>query len=185
MYKIISITGTPGTGKTIIAKKLAKLLDANLISINKLLKKGKIRCTKDKKRNTRIIDIKNLQKAVNKEIQKGKINIVDSHLSHFLNSNLIIVLRTNPKILEKRLKKKKWKKSKILENVQAEILDEILVEAIEKHGKNKVVEIDTGKKSPNEASATILKILNNKSLQNRYHPGKIRWLKKYYKMLEK
>jgi adenylate kinase len=185
MHHIISITGTPGTGKTAVAKELAKNTGANMISINKLLKKKKIPCKIDKKRGTRIIDIHDLKKTVNKEIQNDKINIIDGHLSHFLKSDIVFVLRTEPKVLEKRMKRKGWSKSKILENIQAEIIDEITAEALEKHERNKIVEIDTSKTKPKKAAETILKILSNKQMQKKHSPGKVSWLKKYYKMLEK
>ena len=37
--KVIIISGTPGTGKTTLAKKLAKKLDFEYIDINKIIKK--------------------------------------------------------------------------------------------------------------------------------------------------
>lgn len=180
--KIISISGTPGTGKTIIAEKLTNLLDANLIQINEVIKE--MPCKTDKKRNTKIVDIKILQKAVNKQIKKEKTNIIDGHLSHFLKSDFIIVLRTDPKILEKRLKNKNWRKEKILENVQSEILDEITIETTEKHKINKIIEIDTSRRMPKDIAKVIFRILNNQISKKRYAVGKISWLKKYYKMLE-
>ncbi|MEM7819213.1 MAG: adenylate kinase family protein [Candidatus Aenigmatarchaeota archaeon] len=185
MYKIISISGTPGVGKTEVAKQLARLLGANLISINKLIKKGKVPYKLDKKRKTKIIDIKILQKVINKEIKKGKINIIEGHLSHLLKSDKIIILRANPQILEKRMKKKKWSKNKIEENIKAEILDMITIETLEKHNKNKIIEIDTTNKKPKVISMTIMKILNNHRLQKEYSIGKIDWTKKYFKELVK
>ena len=42
---IITISGTPGTGKTEIAKELSKITDYDIISIAELLKKGKLNST--------------------------------------------------------------------------------------------------------------------------------------------
>src|SRR3989344_5960006 len=98
---IISISGTPGTGKSKTARELAKLLDAYLLSVSSLVKKNKIRCGYDNKLKCKIIDIKSLQLAVDRE-KKEKINIVESHLAHFLKADFVVILRTNPDVLKKR-----------------------------------------------------------------------------------
>src|SRR3989344_5272696 len=69
---IISISGTPGTGKSKTARELAKLLDAYLVSVNSLIKKKKIRCGYDRKLKCRVIDTKSLQKAVDREKKQKK-----------------------------------------------------------------------------------------------------------------
>ncbi len=173
---ILAISGTPCTGKTAVAEILAKKSDANLISISELLKD--VRCSWDRKRKTKIVDVKDLQKAVNKHTVKGKANIIEGHLSHLLNADMVIVLRCSPEELEERMRKKKWNKGKILENIQAEILDEITIEAIEKHEKNKILEIDTSNKAPAAVVAIIKKLLNNPETKE-YRAGKIDWSEKY------
>ncbi len=177
---IISISGTPGTGKTKAAEKLAKKLDANLISIGALVKK--LHCSYDKKRRTRIVDIKKLQKAVNKRIDKNRINIVEGHLAHLIHADRIIILRLDPKELRKRLIKRKWPKSKVKENVEAEILDQITAEALQRH-KN-VFEINaTGKRWLVAIMARLCrpKILN--SFLKMYQAGRVDWSEKYKKEL--
>lgn len=173
---ITAISGTPGTGKTSVAKILAKKLDANLISISMLVRE--VKHSWDKSRRTRIVDIKDLQKAVNKKLIRGKFNIVEGHLSHLLNSDIVVVLRCNPKELERRMKKKKWSRKKIGENIEAEILDEIITEAIEKHGMRKVFELDTSNKTAKGTAAIIKRLLNNFGTKN-YQPGIIDWTERY------
>ena len=176
---IIAISGIPGTGKTVVARLLAKQLNANLIDLKKL----KVKCRIDRKRKTKIIDQKDLQKAVNKELRKGdkRINIIESHLSHLLKADFVIILRTNPLILEKRLKNRNWARKKIKENLQAEILDEITIEAMEKH--RNVFEIDTTRKSKKNTIAIIQAILKKKP--KKYKPGNIDWSEKYKNYLIK
>jgi adenylate kinase len=177
---IISISGTPGTGKTIVAKMLAKKLGANLIIINDLVGK-KIPYKVDKKRKTKIIDKRDLRKAVKKELLAGA-NIIEGHMTHFIVSDYVFVLRAIPNVLKVRLKARKWPESKIKENVEAEVLDEITMEAMKVN--KKVFEIDTSKTSPKKTVGVILKILNNQN-RNKYIPGKIDWTKKYLTYLTK
>jgi len=173
---ILAISGTPGTGKTAVAKILAKKLDANLISIGNLV--NTVKHTWDKSRRTRIVDVKDLQKAVNRHVVKKKINIVEGHLAHLLNADKIIVLRCAPNILEKRMQKKRWQKEKISENIQAEILDEITIEAIEKHGRKRVFEIDTSNKTAATTAVIMNKLLNNSGAK-KYRTGRFDWSEKY------
>lgn len=179
---LIAITGTPGTGKTKTAKILASLLDAKLISINQLIENGKLKYTYDKKRKTKETTTIQLKKAVSQEIEKGKVNILEGHLSHLVKADYIFIFRTNPKELEKRFKKRAWAKSKIRENVIAEFIDEITIEAgIRKN----VFEIDTSKMKPIKTAALIKNILNSYSLQKKYSIGKIDWTEKYKNVILK
>ena len=149
---ILSISGTPGTGKTFLAKKLMKELNYPLLDVKKFIKEKKLSEGHDKKRNTDIIDIKKLNKELIKEIKKvQKENspegiIIDSHLSHYLPKkqiDLVIITKCNLKILEKRLKSRKYSKLKIRENLDAEIFDTCYTEA--KELGHKVIKVDTTK----------------------------------------
>lgn len=150
---LIALTGTPGTGKTSVAKLLKNF---NIIELNKLAKEKNFIIGKDKKRKCQIVHLKKLDNYIKKNYKNKNVFLV-GHYSHLLSSDLIIVLRCHPKILEKRLKKKKYSKKKIKENLLAEILDLITIEALEK-SKN-IYEIDTTKKTINEVKKHIINIL--------------------------
>ena len=150
--KTIVITGTPGTGKTTLSKKLAKRLNFYYVDINKIISRYSLSESYDKKRKTKIVDINKLNRILIEEIKRIKLfkkykgTIIDSHLSHYLPRryvNLCIVTKCDIKELNKRLKKKRFHKSKIKENLQAEIFDICLNEAKER--KHKVIVIDTTK----------------------------------------
>lgn len=147
--KTIIVTGVPGTGKTTLSKNLAKRLNFLYVDVNKLISKYKLYEGYDKKRKTKIVDVNKLIKFLIAEIKnfkKKKGIIIDSHLSHYLPKkyvDLCIVTKCNIKELHKRLKKKRFNKNKIKENLQAEIFDICYNEALER--KHKVTVVDTTK----------------------------------------
>lgn len=155
---IIALTGTPGVGKSTVARILRKK-GYKVLALNRVIIKRKLVKSFDKKRKSWVVDLEKIEKYLEKVENKNKIIILDSHISHLLNVDFTIVLRCSPHELEKRLRKKRWKKEKIQENVEAEIIDLISLEAEQKLGKNKIIEIDTTGKSPEEVSREIEKIL--------------------------
>lgn len=147
---IIIVSGSVGTGKTKIAKIIAKKYNLKYIDVTKLIRENKLYEDYDKKFKTYIIDIKKLNKFLIKLIKKENNLIIDSHLSHYLPRryvDLCIITKCDLKVLEKRLKKRKYSKKKIRENLDAEIFDVCLNEARER--KHKIKIIDTTKSLKN------------------------------------
>jgi adenylate kinase len=176
---IVAISGTPGTGKTRVSGLIARRLNAELISIKKLLDTGKLPYTWDEKRKTRVIDPKDLKKVVKIITKHGGDYVIEGHLSHLVKSDVVIVLRCNPVELKKRLKKRKWSKNKIKENIMAEILDEVTIEALQNN--KSVFEIDTSNRDERKTANLIMKILKKTSGYRKYIPGYIDWTEKYFK----
>lgn len=172
---IIAITGIPGVGKTTIAKLLSKKLGYDLIHLSEFVKKHKLGSDYDRSRKSIIVDVEKLRKKI--EPIKGKDVIIDGHLSHFIPSDLVVVLRYDPKKLKTRLKRRGYPKNKIRENVEAELLDIIYAEAFT-YGK-KVVQIDTTKRKPKEIVELIIKAIRGK-----YKGDKVDWLGLYGNRLE-
>ena len=142
--KVIIVSGSVGTGKTTIAKKIAKEKNYKYVDINNLIIKNKLHQGYDKKLKTRLVDTKILNKFLIKLIKNSKEKglVIDSHFSHYLPSkyvSLCIITKTDLKRLKKRLQKRKYSKAKIDENMESEILDICLVEALENKHKVKVV----------------------------------------------
>ncbi len=176
---LIAVAGTPGTGKTQLAKFMSKRLDARLLSVSRLAKE--MRFPVDRKRKARIVDAGKLQKLVKKKLAAG-INIIEGHPSHLLDADIVIVLRCDPLALEKRLKRRHWPEAKIKENVEAEALDVVLIEALERHKKQKVLEADSTRFSvrlSRELCMAVEKLLKSSCEKTAFMPGTVNWAAKY------
>jgi adenylate kinase len=145
----IVVTGTPGTGKTTLAKALAKKHKLAYIDVSKLIKEKRIYDSYDRKRKCFVVDTKKLNRELIKIIKKNNKVVIDSHLSHYLpkkHVDLCIVVRCrNLKELKKRLIKRGYSSEKVRENLYAEIFDTCLSEAQE--AGHKVIAVDTFSKN--------------------------------------
>lgn len=70
--RVIIVTGTPGTGKTALSKELAEKTGCLRLDVNEIISKYMLSEGYDKKRETKIIDTKKLNKALIKEIKLYK-----------------------------------------------------------------------------------------------------------------
>lgn len=171
---IVGISGTPGTGKTTIAKIVAKKLNYKLIEMNEIVRDERIYTDYDEFRNSYIVDMEKLNKIIKRKVGKKKNVIIESHLSHFLDFlDLLIILRTNPEELRKRLENRNWSKTKILENVHSEIIDVILQESVGRH--ENIYEIDTSRKDFRGIADEVIKIIKNPEVRKNYLPGRFDW----------
>ncbi len=166
----VAITGTPGTGKKTVSSLLISK-GYEVLGINEIATTHDFILEYEEK--TKIVDLDKLNTFIQNFIRKKEkgITFIEGHLSHFLDVDLVIVLRCEPKELRRRLMQKGYNDEKIQENVESEVIDVITVEAIESY--RRVYEIDTSSKRPNKAVEVILQILNNEG--ERYKAGRIDW----------
>ena len=145
--KVIIVTGSVCTGKTTLAKLLAKKYHAIYINVNELIKDFKLYSNYNEKLKAYNVNTNRLNKFLINLIKNSKNNLIlDSHLSHYLPSKYVdlrYVTKSDIKVLKNRLMKRRYNKEKIRENLDAEILDVCLTEALE--NKHKVKIIDTTK----------------------------------------
>lgn len=169
---IILITGTPGTGKTAVAKILSKKIDAKLIQIGAI--EG-IYIGVDEERGSKIVDMEKLSNKIGDMIVGDMV--IEGHLSHLLPfGDIVIVLRSDPMELKKRLESKGFDEKKVQENLEAEALDVCLIESLERH--ENVYEIDTTKRKTDEVVDTIIDIVGGKT--DEFEPGKIDWSEDFF-----
>lgn len=167
---MIAITGTPGTGKTTVAKIL-RSRGYKVLSVNELAEE--FGCVIGEENGVKILDVDCLREI------RVSADFVEGHMSHHLNADAVVVLRCHPRVLYERLARKGWDEDKIRENVEAEIIDYILVEALELH--DNVHEIDTTTLSPEEVADKIESILRGES----YPPGSVDWISQISDELDK
>jgi adenylate kinase len=164
----IALTGTPGTGKTTVAA----LLPYRVIDINALVKEG-LNLGIDPRRGCLDADMDALARRLEK-MASGEICILEGHFSHHF-ADWCIVLRLAPSELGKRLEARDYSQEKIRENLEAEALDVILVEAVELCGR--VDEIDTTGKTPQEVALLVIKIIEG---ELELPPGQVDWLSDFF-----
>jgi adenylate kinase len=184
--KILIVSGTPGTGKTTVSKNLLNYFKAKVISLNELAISEKLIINYDTERETSVINEKKLVRYVIKLIecynkQDLEILIIESHFSDIVPGQYIdyvIILRCDPDELYIRLKERGYKKEKIRENVQSEILGNSPNYFLDKKLNKPIMEIDTTNNNIEVITKTIIGILTGKIDVNEYVLGKIDWLEK-------
>lgn len=147
---IIAVSGSVGTGKTTLSKRLAKELGYDYVDVSDIIKKHKLNEGYDRAKKCWIVDVKKLNRVLGEKIKEAKKNkvglVIDSHMSHYLPKkyvDLVIITKCSLKTLANRLKKKKYSKSKIKANLEVEIFDVCFNEA--KEAGHKVLVVDTTK----------------------------------------
>jgi adenylate kinase len=133
--KLIAITGTPGVGKSTVAKALAKEIGFDHFDISRHY--NDIAVGYDNERKCYTIDMKKFETLVKEKLEETDEGlIIDSHISHLLPKEMvdvcIVLLCSDIKTLEKRLKRRNYSHKKIRENLDAEIFQVCLVEAHER-----------------------------------------------------
>ena len=178
MCRVIAISGTPGTGKTTVAKILAKRLNAQILELSEVVRKQGLVSAEDFERQTLIADLEKLEQYLVKVLEQSSQQfIVVGHYADIVPDHvldILLILRSHPKQLAQRLQQRSWSQAKILENLQAEILGECTAQSLRQHPQNKIFEIDTTQRSLEEVADIIKEILAGE--KKSYSVGKISWL---------
>ncbi|WP_119721279.1 adenylate kinase family protein [Methanococcus maripaludis] len=178
---IIAITGTPGVGKSTVSKILFDKLksnDVSYINITEIVSKEGFYLEKDVEMDSFVVDFDKLTEYI-RSIKTEDL-ILDGHVSHYLNPDYIVVLRANPLLIKNRLESRKYLPKKVMENVEAELLDVCLIESIEKNDESKIFEIDCSEKNPENIVNEILMFLDSKNPEY----GNVSWLEDYFYLIE-
>ncbi len=179
----VVITGNPGVGKHTCAKFVSeKLGKAKLIDINRvILSNNAITLPTSAVKGIGEIDVKKTEKLILEEIKKTKDVVIVGHLAPYVlrstGIDLVAVLRRSPYQLSKIFRQRKYTPMKMKENIAAEILGITLYDSVETFGKERVAELDTTGKTPQDIAKDIVSKLQKKS---RKQIGIIDWLSLVY-----
>lgn len=162
--KVILLTGVPGVGKTTIAALLSERLKGVHVNLSELALAEGLVTGYDSIRKTSIVDLERTTTRLMEIIREGRDPLViEGHFSQDVVSpervSNVFVLRRAPWRLKDELESRGYNPEKVKENVEAELLDVCLVEAIEAYGKEKVCELDTTDVEANEIIETITAVL--------------------------
>ncbi|MEA1985076.1 MAG: adenylate kinase family protein [Euryarchaeota archaeon] len=175
---LIGLTGTPGTGKTSVSRRLEDECGYRVIHLNDLIKEEHLYSEIDEIRGSVIADMDRVVDRISELVDDpDEVVILDSHLSHHV-ADTVIVLRTAPDELKRRLALRGYNEDKIGENVEAECLDVILVESVE-WCKN-VFEVGNTRRPVEDVVAAIVEIIQclpggDLDRLDKYQPGSFDW----------
>ncbi len=148
----LAITGTPGTGKTTATDQLAD----DVVHLNEVIKSESLYTDTDDERDSHIADFE----AIEAWLEAQSPAIVESHLAHHFPADRVVVLRCAPDTLVERLKDRDESRASRAENAEAEALDVILSEAVDRHGPGSVYEIETTDTAPSAVATEIERVLS-------------------------
>ena len=180
-FLTIALTGTPGTGKTLISKKLEEE-GYHVLHLTEFIKEQQIPSEKDEERNCDVIDMDALEDAVFEYQQQARrrynnhffenkltfddfhknsvdlpVLLIESHMAHYL-SDLSVVFRTHPNTLKIRLDERGYSEKKVMENVLAESIDVVLCDCYDYC--RRVYEIDTTAITVAETTACLKELIH-------------------------
>ncbi|RQG96260.1 adenylate kinase family protein [Natrarchaeobius oligotrophus] len=156
----VAVTGTPGTGKTTATELLESRLDAGVerfdgefavVHVGELLEAEELYTDVDDERGSKVADLE----ALVDRLDGLDDVVIESHLAHHVPVDRVAVLRCEPTTLETRLLERGEPDQKARENAESEALDVILAEAVERHGRESVYEIDTTDRDPTSVAANL------------------------------
>jgi len=151
----VAVTGTPGTGKTTAVEQLADAdgpaSELPIEHLNEVIHEEKFIVEHDEERDSAVADLD----AVADYLDGREDALFESHLAHHFDADRVVVLRCHPEELERRLIDRGEPETKAEENAESEALDVILAEAVERHGEERVYEIDATELDPEEVAAAV------------------------------
>jgi adenylate kinase len=131
---------------------------------------------RDEGRGVDEVDVDLLRAALSAELRAAgpeeRVLIV-GHLSHLMPCDLTVVLRCSPAVLRERLAARDYPPEKIRENVEAEAVDVVLVEALDMAPHGGVYEIDTSKEPLEVSLSSLLAVIEGNA--EAHKAGNIDW----------
>ena len=132
---VVIITGTPGTGKTSLASRLAHEENRAVLHVSDVLEQEGLDSEWDAKNQCFLVDVVALSAVLERHAREDPELIIDGHLSHEIDPSLVdrcIVCKCELAELKRRLEERGYGESKVRENLDCEIFDVCFTEALER-----------------------------------------------------
>lgn len=175
---VLVLTGVPGVGKSSVARILSKRLKGTHIDLTELALKENLTLGFDEDRGVQVADLERIRERLRElyDSSDGPM-IVEGHFAHDVvpaeMASMVFVLRRAPWRLKSEFERRGYAKAKVRENLEAELLDLSLVEALEAYEEEIVCEIDTTDLALEEVAEEITSIMEGRIPCRR---GFIDWL---------
>lgn len=160
--KAVAISGTPGTGKSVIGALVSRALGISFIELGDFALEKGLYIGYDDDRMSFIVDENRLREHLKRLVEERGSLLVVGHYSEIVDDEIldkIIVLRINPVELASRLVERGWPMRKVVENVEAELMGICTINAVSEHPAEKVCEVDVSSKNVEEVSKEVIEII--------------------------
>lgn len=136
----IIVTGTPGVGKTAVARLLGKRLKCAVLNEHDFCMRKRIG---QFEHGELVVPLGKFQKALNAELKKRGNIIAEGHLlcEIKLNADAAILLRLHPELLEARLERRGYNAEKIQDNVFCEGIDYCKKHLYRNYKRSMIIEV--------------------------------------------
>jgi broad-specificity NMP kinase len=163
----VALTGTPGTGKSRVARALAGTVPSiEVADLALALGAGR------RLRHGVEVDLPKLRRALARRGAWGNVELVVGHLAHLLPVRDVIVLRCRPTELERRLARaRRGTVAGRFENFVAEATDVILLEAVAR--RRRIWEVDTTSRPVRSVAREVARRVR---ARGRASYGRVDWL---------
>jgi len=161
----LALTGSPGVGKTSVARGLAAALKLSYVNEQGFAHAQGLGSW-DEEANELVVPLEALQMALEKHLAGLERFVVEGHLvcEMALPVDVCLVLRVDPEVLEARLERRGYRAEKVQDNVFCEGIEYCLKHARRAYGRDKVVEVRSGK-TVKETVEAIVGLLGERGLK--------------------
>ena len=153
---LVVLVGVPGTGKTSLGVRVARLLGLGFSTLSWLVLEHGAWSRYDRERRSFVVDVPKLCPWL------PRSGVFETHWLGVLwecgvNPDAVVVTRCRPDVLIHRLRRRGWPARKVVENVEAELVGIIVDEALEAARRGvRVFEVDTSRGGPGSLRVGLL-----------------------------
>jgi adenylate kinase len=165
---LVAVSGTPGTGKS-SACSVLKEMGREVHDVAGLASERG--AAAGRSMGELVVDVEKLADSIDDVRSAEPFAIIDGHLSHHLRPDLCVVLRCSPKVLRARYEARGYSEKKARDNLEAEAIDLVLVEAM--RACPRTYEINATRKRAKRVAADIEKIVAGRTAG--FAPGQVDW----------